>query len=327
MPRKKAPQPKPKKTCSGCGKEKPSDGFYKTKNPYFADGVSPVCKNCLTYEIDPEDINTIYKQLEFLDKPFLKDLWEGCFNGSGEQDVFKTFSVYMRQVNGLSQYKDLTFKHSSFYDSDFKANKYSNKNTNAKNNEGNKTTAKDTGIKITKAVKERWGDGYSNDEYRKLEKFYSELKQANEITTPQHRKIVEQLVKLSLKMDQALDSGDSQTYKKYADAYKDLIASAGLRPIDKSGKDTATGMKTFSAITEAVESRGFIKPKPIEENQDIVDAVIYYILNYKLKLLNMSQLAEAPEDTPKVEDYLDKDAKEEYEDMEIEIKSSSRESS
>ena len=94
-------------------------------------------------------------------------------------------------------------------------------------------------------------------------------------------------------------------FSKIHTEYQKLLTSSGLRPIDKIGGAEASGIKSFSQIFEEVEKEGFIKPASVNENQDIVDKTIQYILNYTKKLLNKQVLIDTPIDTPKVDNEVD----------------------
>jgi hypothetical protein len=108
-------------------------------------------------------------------------------------------------------------------------------------------------------------------------------------------------------MDRCLEANDISGFAKLHDQYQKLLQSTGFRPIDKNSLSNQSGIKTFSQIFESVEKEGFIKPASIEENQDIVDRTIMYILNYTRKLVGVQKLEFPPLDTPKINEMMDID--------------------
>ena len=289
----------PKKTCSMCGWEKKLAEYYVSNNKMFTDGKSPVCKKCCAEKVDPYDIESVREMLKMLDKPFLSDNWNTCLARHGKT----AWGNYMKQINGLHQYKYLTYK-DSVNDGSIKIVP-KDEEVNIEEEDTIKTET-DKSIQITKDLKQKW-QGYKNSDILKLEKFYDEMMTTHDIGTPQHKELLKLMCKLNLKMDKSLENDDSQGFSKYFTQYDKLMSSSGFRPIDKSAADDGRGIRTFSHIYEEIEKKGFIKPAPIKENQDIVDLTIMYILEYQLKLLSMQQLIEPPADTPKVDgDILDK---------------------
>jgi hypothetical protein len=288
-----------KKSCSRCGNEKAITSFYSSVSPLFFDKLVPFCKPCIKEMMNAEDIDSVYSTLRSIDKPFLKDLWNKALMSTNDSR-----GEYFRMLNSLHQYRNLTWENSIFYDDHEKAKK--NKATSTSNNisdiENIDEVETEYGqIKVTKELVSKWGD-YSNRDIIEMEKLYQEMLFSNAIDTPQHKKQLYFYCKLTILMDKALSDGDFAGYEKLARQFDTLTKSSGFRPIDRKSSDEASGIRSFSQIFQEVEQNGFIEPYNVEENQDIVDKTILYLLNYTRKLLNLEKLSVPPTDTPKVKE-------------------------
>jgi hypothetical protein len=275
--------------------------FYTSPSPLFHDGFIPFCKNCLKTMVDEENLPTVYRTLQAIDRPFLKDVWK-----KAKASKNKTFGDYMRMISSLHQYKELGYANSIFptEDEDF-YDEYEDfliEESQAKLEDYDGDTIEVEIEKNPKHLKAKWGN-YTNREIIEMEHTYQEMLLANDISTPQHRKQLQFYCKLSMLMDRALQEKDFSTFEKLSRQFDTLIKSSGFRPIDRKSSDEASGMRNFSTIFQEVERNGFVPPinTSLVENQDIVDRTIYYYLNYVRKLVGMESLSEVPSDTPKVE--------------------------
>lgn len=280
--------------CQNCGKTKNKNDFAKTPFLKENSGRELYCRTCKKKLIkSKDDLKDYFKQ----------------HNIFFDEQAYKTAYNYVKNKQ-LKKYKNGDFPsdfESHFFNAivgrlfslinlsgSFKALPIS------KNN--NKKSSINEVKELDREIIVKWGEGYSKDEYIKLEKFYQDMFISHEISTPQHKELLKFMCILNLKMHNCLEQNDIGGFSKLHEQYQKILQSSGFRPIDKTAADGGHGIRTFSQIFAEVEKNGFIKPIPVEENQDIVDKTIMYMLNYQLKLLNMQQLIEPPLDTPKVGD-------------------------
>lgn len=290
----KVNEPKPKRKCNNCKKEKTITNFYQSSSIMF-DGYAPLCKTCIKEMVNYDDINTVYGVLQALDMPFVQYIWDSCEDRKQEKElqgkIYDLIGNYIRQINSLPNYKGMGWKNSEFQED---IDKRKQEKVDKRNKENN------INAQVTREMYDRWGENYTKKQLIDLEKFYNDMKMTHTIVTPQHVKALIMLCKMQLKLDIFLENDDMASFSKLHEQYQKLLTSSGLRPIDKVGGDEATGMRSFSHIFEEVEKNGFIEPRQIEERQDIVDRTIMYILNYTKKIVGQQSLDEPPEDTPKV---------------------------
>lgn len=279
------------KVCSKCRNPKISkDNFYMASdNLINADGRLSICKYCLDELVDMSDVKTLIEIMRRIDRPFIKSEYEASLTFN------KPFGEYMRRL-AMRQNRNLTYEHSQF---DEDLSKYKTKTANDLNK---KINVEDViSFKVNPEIIARWGSGYSETDLFQLEQFFKEMRDSNDITTPQHLESLKLTCKLNLKQNKALDDGDFTAFKNLNTQYNTVLKDSGFRPIDRQSSGESSGIRTFSQIWEEIERDGFIEPYPYQEKQDIVDKTIMYTGNYTRKLLNANSMIEPPSDTPKVD--------------------------
>lgn len=282
-----------KKPCSKCRRELTLINFYNSSSTFFIDGKVPLCKDCLLAMVNEDSLDSLKAVLRQIDKPFISKIWRSSMQSDKE-----TVPSYFRQINSLPQYKNLTWDDS---DNEYHEEQKQEDQSEIDIDDVKELQTENGSIEVTKELKGKWGSGYTNLEYIKLEEFYIQMCETHEIVTPQHKMLLKQLCKLNIQLDKLLSQGDFNSYSKLSKTYDDILRSAGFRPIDRKSGDEASGLRTFSQIFQEIEKDGFIKPAPVEESQEIIDKTILYMQNYTRKLFNMEQLIEPPEDTPKID--------------------------
>lgn len=273
-------QNKDKKTCIKCLKEKnPERDFYKSYSKWHGDGRLPYCKSCLKESLIENDINSVREIMRVIDRPYFHEMWE-----KAKESKDDTLGKYLKDI--ALNFKEETYDYSDFIN-----------NANVRVYEEHLKENKNSDDLTLK-----WGSGYTPLEIQQLEKFYDDMIRANDISTPQHKAQLELLCKVYLEQNKALAEKRFGDFKNLNSQYNQILRDSGFRPIDKQGGGESVGIRTFSQIWEEIERDGFIKPTPIEENQDIVDKTIMYMANYTRKLLNLQSLDSPPDNTPKVSD-------------------------
>lgn len=131
-------EPRPKYVCPHCGELKPESQFYKSSDPAISIGIAFPCKTCA--EKIARNYNENYKTfgdcteqsiqraLEYLDKPFLKSLYESSYSEVHDTSlkVPKTnvWAAYIKNVQ-MYQYKTMRWR-----DGDLFKNEVSDVNSN-----------------------------------------------------------------------------------------------------------------------------------------------------------------------------------------------------
>jgi hypothetical protein len=292
---------KPKKEmklCLKCNTSQSVDKFYLTRSALHADGRIPFCKKCLkemTTNATPDELKALLKQI---DKPYVASVWVKAISNKGD-----TFGNYMRMINSLPQYKNMNGK--DVLD-DISPERLV-ATTSQPEPEVETPQLKPSKFKVTREMVERWGEYEDQNDYRQLEQFFHSMMDANRIETPQDINYLKKLAVISLKMDKELASGNYDQVKKLGDLFSKYMADSKFRAMDQTDATKTGGLRTFGQVYAEIEKDGFIPPwedysAPKGLTQDIVDKTIMYILNYTLKLNQISVLTKPPEGTPEVDD-------------------------
>ena len=156
---------------------------------------------------------------------------------------------------------------------------------------GNDLTEED---KVYLAMK--WGRLYSSSDWVYLEQKYNDFMNSFDIQGAARIDTLIQICKLSLKMNQALDTGDYDTYTKLSRAYDTLMKSAKFTEAQNKDGDSSEFDSVGAIVAFCEKEGGFIPEYKIEAQRDIIDTIIEDNKTYLQTLIhndtNLSQQIE-----------------------------------
>ena len=156
---------------------------------------------------------------------------------------------------------------------------------------GNDLTEED---KVYLAMK--WGRLYSSSDWVYLEQKYNDFMNSFDIQGAARIDTLIQICKLSLKMNQALDTGDYDTYTKLSRAYDTLMKSAKFTEAQNKDGDSSEFDSVGAIVAFCEKEGGFIPEYKIEAPRDIIDTIIEDNKTYLQTLIhndtNLSQQIE-----------------------------------
>ena len=156
---------------------------------------------------------------------------------------------------------------------------------------GNDLTEED---KVYLAMK--WGRLYSSSDWVYLEQKYNDFMNSFDIQGAARIDTLIQICKLSLKMNQALDTGDYDTYTKLSRAYDTLMKSAKFTEAQNKDGDSSEFDSVGAIVAFCEKEGGFIPEYKIEAPKDIIDTIIEDNKTYLQTLIhndtNLSQQIE-----------------------------------
>lgn len=289
-----------KKKCSVCERERLSTYFYKVDNhQLFPDGMLNTCRDCVRDSIDTDDLEQVISFLRQIDKPFDATYWNEALNNKRGNHPL---GEYIRKINSLSQMKGKTFEDSKGVSGLGTSNEViTNKSPDVVKTEQGKP------IEYSDDFITKWGIGYKKHEYLRMEKFYQDMDDTHEISTPIHKDMLIQLAKLSVRRDRYLENDNMMDYDRASKSFKSMMESSGFTPADRKTGDEQTGIRTFSQIWEEVEKRGFRKPPKLDFDEDVIDGQIIALANYYHRLIGKQILQEIPEEIKQEMDEFFKD--------------------
>ena len=303
-------------TCLACGEVKKPTEFYASNSVYNAGtGKVQYCRDCcMNMSCDKNgniDIERLKTTLEKIDKPFLPEVLQSAYDESKNKPSedgkeSHPLGLYFKNINSLPQYNKLTWKDSK----------------NIQEKESN-DYSKNIKFEVTQAMIRRWGVKHEPEDYLELENFYNDMTVSNNIETAQDIVYLKKLAVISLKLDKALQEGNSGEAKQFGDLFSKYMADSKFRAMDKTDADKTGGIRNFGQIYAEVEKDGFIPPweyyrKIKGITQDIVDKTIMHIENFTLKLNKVEKMTSPPMNTPRLDfDEIDMENTIEINDIEV----------
>lgn len=107
--------------CVCCGELKAPKEFYQSRSEIYANGIIPVCKECIyntlyqqdkNGELHPPTKQSLIKTLILINKPFLDDLYEDCVKRADSDASVNDFArLYIQAVIGV-RYDGMSFMNS-----------------------------------------------------------------------------------------------------------------------------------------------------------------------------------------------------------------------
>ena len=149
----------------------------------------------------------------------------------------------------------------------------------------------------------KWGKLYSAADWVALEKLYNEFMESFDIKGAARLDTLKMICKTSLKMNQAIDCGDVETYQRLSRVYDSMMKAAKFteaqRKEEASGEFDCVGQ--ICLFAESKKGGGKIPRHKIDTPLDIVDATIDKLKRYYSDLIKND-----PTISQQIENYIKK---------------------
>ena len=131
----------------------------------------------------------------------------------------------------------------------------------------------------------KWGRLYKPAQWVTLEQLYNEFMSSFDIQGAARIDTLKMICKTSLKMNQAIDIGDIDTYQKLSRVYDSMMKAAKFTEAQNKSADGET-IDSASAIVDFVETHtGQIPKYRCDQPQDLVDVIIQDLKAYTKSLI------------------------------------------
>ena len=160
----------------------------------------------------------------------------------------------------------------------------------------------------------KWGRLYRPSQWVSLQQLYKEFMESFDIQGAARIDTLKMICKTSLKMNQAIDMGDIDSYQKLSRVYDSLMKSAKFT--EAQNKDTQSqSIDSISALVDFVEANEGAVPKyDCHQPQDLIDEIILDLKAYNKSLIyedkSLAQEIEKYLQDKKIADEMRKDKKE-----------------
>lgn len=226
--------------CCTCGKTKKESDFYKSNSDFNYNSALPICKNCFAIKFDQYTIEyrNVKKAMQRLciafDIYFNEELFDKC-------DIEDSTGVglYFRKLN-IVQYKNKTFD-TVIDEGKFTLSgdrKTTSKGRVAVVDEYDNVIENDTNKKIKTSNVEKWGVGFSIEDYDVLESHYKYLKKANPDCDSNQEIFIMDLCYIKMQQMKALREDRVDDFNKLTESYRKSFSQGGLKVVRESvGKE------------------------------------------------------------------------------------------
>ncbi|AWX21952.1 MULTISPECIES: hypothetical protein [Bacillus] len=271
------PKEKEKLLCAACQKEKDKDsGFYNSRSKLYEKiGKVPICKSCLKKNIDYSNMDSVYTVLQQIDVKFDPLYWEQAV-----QRKTDTFSAYMTMANSLKQFNGTGWKDSILEQQQEKAIAAE--------------TQRDSVEQVSDEIIDKWGIGYTPDEYHQFERKYNKLIRNYGEKTALHTEGLLSYIRFRVKEELATAKGEVKEAKEWGQMASKAATDAKINVSQLSKSDISGGVDVLSQLFEAVETElGIIPllPRLTAQPYDDADLIIWAIINYYRRLEDKEKVA------------------------------------
>lgn len=132
----------------------------------------------------------------------------------------------------------------------------------------------------------RWGSSYLPSEWMQLEEMYERYEQEYDLNADR-AEVLKKMCKVSLRMDQALENGETSEYKQLSSVYDQLRKSAKFTDAQKEEKKDKY-LDSVGQLVAVLEREGGPIPAfdyKVEATQDIVDYTLRDMQKYTYSLV------------------------------------------
>jgi hypothetical protein len=262
--------------CSGCSKIKKSSMFYISYNPNHSTGKTIYCKDCIRKRALGNnklfDIDKFKNVLQEIDKPFVHELLTSAMMQGGD-----VVGNYIKNIS-LPKYRGMFWKDSVF----------SKKAEDAIMG----IPLEPSSFEISPETKERWGDGYQDEEYFLFEKKYAATAKFYPERTGFHTEALITWIRYKVKEEMAVAKDKVADAERWGKLAGDAAKVAKINPNQMTAADLSGGMNSFGEIMRELEKTEDIVPILPQfkyRPQDAVDFIMWCYINYVRDMLGFSQ--------------------------------------
>lgn len=274
--------------CSKCGNIKKANGsnFFKSYSPqHESTGLVNMCKPCVVELFDElikdglSHRGATISLCKKLDKPFIDEVYIDA------KDKHTTTSSFIGNFFKLVHMQQWRKQGIFVFDNSIYNEENNNKTDNISQNLDN--------FIVTNELIDKWGAGYSDEEYYYFEKKWQKLISNYGEKTSFHIEGLITYVRFRVKEELATAQGSVKEAKEWANMAKDAATAAKINVSQLSKSDISGGVDLLPQLFEAVESKvGIIPilPKLKEQPYDDADLIIWVIVNYLRRLEDKSRI-------------------------------------
>lgn len=240
------------------------EGFAPTKSLFFADGVIPMCNDCVDKDLAAHDWNWEYvdKMCQMADIPFVPKEWERLREMTEQEVFFRYATIFL-----ASEYEGIGW--SDYYKA-FKELKAAG---------ALEDELPEIADKKRRQLKEKWGSNYDDEALRYLEGLFNGLMTTQNVNGALQVDQAKKICKMSYEVDRRIDEGTD--FDKLLSSYDRLVKAAEFTP--KNVKNI-NDFDTFGEAIKWLEKNGWRNTFYDNVTRDIVDESMKNFQNFNQRL-------------------------------------------
>lgn len=255
-----------KKVCLKCASEKRLGEFYKSNSELNSDGKLPWCKDCVQDRYNTlltlyngKSLDSFKHLLMNLDEFFSEELYNECVMKDGT----KFIGGYFKVVNRDKNYRENT-----------------SLNNTLESNESKDIQLEDGNI-VNESLVDKWGEGYTASEYRKLERKYKVYSEHYPNKRLQEQEILKQLAELDIMKEKCRVSGDKNGYDKISTQIRRTMEDLNVLPKQSADEEEQLTLGNIIKMIEYEEPIPMTSPEfdDVNKIEKIMDK--YFITPFK----------------------------------------------
>ena len=252
------------KQCAWCGQSFGPEGFAPTKSEFYADGVIPVCNDCIDRKIAENDGDWDYvdKLCQWVDIPFVPKEWERLASISIVELFYRYAQIFLS-----SEYDGIGW--SDYYKA-FQELRAANRLEDELPGIADDKRAK---------LKEKWGKNYDDEALAYLDDLYRGLLATQNVNGKLQKDQAEKICKISYEIDLRIREGVD--FDKLLASYDKLVKAADFTP--KNVKNI-NDFDTCGELVKWMEKMGWVNQYYDNVPRDIVDETIANIQAFNQRL-------------------------------------------
>jgi hypothetical protein len=240
------------------------EGFAPTKSPFFADGVIPMCNDCVDKDLAVHDWDWEYvdKMCQMADIPFVPKEWERLREMTEQEVFFRYATIFL-----ASEYEGIGW--SDYYKA-FKELRAAG---------ALEDELPEIADKKRKQLKEKWGSNYDDEALRYLEGLFNGLMTTQNVNGALQVDQAKKICKMSYEVDRRIDEGTD--FDKLLSSYDKLVKAAEFTP--KNVKNI-NDFDTFGEAIKWLEKNGWRNTFYDNVTRDIVDESMKNFQNFNQRV-------------------------------------------
>lgn len=217
------------KCCKCQDLDKTIDDFYASNSSLYANKHLPICKDCLnrlykTYALQWNDPKRAIKRIcSAFDLYYNDKAFDACIKSA--KTSIPSFGSYFKKLN-MAQCKNKTFDDSIEEGFIFVTQEDDADNEIIEENNLEQDANTST---VSEAVRVKWGDGFTDQEYKMLQNHYKYLKKCNPNSDDTQESFINELCFYKMMQEIAVRKKDYDIVSKMGDSYRKTFQASGLR--------------------------------------------------------------------------------------------------